>query len=40
MKQEFNVDKLDFHRVACEIISSHTVLKINPVEGRVSHGEK
>lgn len=29
------VDKLlDFHRVACEVVSSHTVLKINLVEGR------
>lgn len=36
-----DVDKrLDFHRVACEVVSSHTVLKINLVEGSVSHGEK
>lgn len=32
-----HVDKrLDFHRVACEMFSFHTVLKINPAEGRVS----
>lgn len=26
----------DFHRVACEIFSFHTVLKINLAEGRIS----
>lgn len=26
----------DFHRVACEMFSFHTVLKINLAEGRVS----
>lgn len=32
-----HVDKwLDFHRVACEIFSFHTVLKINLAGGRVS----
>lgn len=27
-----------FHRVACEVVSSHTVLKINLVEGRFHMG--
>ena len=35
-RSEFSVEKLDVHRVACEIVSSHTVLKISPVDGRVA----